>query len=62
MSELSPGQSPGKRTAVTAKVILVAGTAAWASSLVSGSFAVAMLACLIIVAGAGLLFAARQAD
>ncbi|MGE0313902.1 MAG: hypothetical protein AB7P21_20015 [Lautropia sp.] len=62
MNELTTAPSPGQRTAVTAKVILVTGVALWPPALMSASLAGGLLSSLIIAAGAALLVAARRAD
>ena len=57
-----PEISPAQRTATTAKIILGAGIVAWGPAFMHGSVMATALAGLLMIAGGGLLIAARRAD
>ncbi|MFT3800856.1 MAG: hypothetical protein QM766_06505 [Burkholderiaceae bacterium] len=55
-------QTPAKRTAVTAKIVLTAGMLFAIEAVARGSVARTVVAACLLVFGGGLLMAARQAD
>ena len=55
-------QSPAQRTAATARILLTAGALFAAEALARGSVARTLVAACLLVFGAGLLMAAKQAD
>lgn len=55
-------QTPAKRTAFTAKVVLSAGVLFAVEALARGSVARTLMAACLLVFGGGLLMVAKQAD